>query len=117
MIHIYGFPLGRYDGFSFFFFIFFKSKKPGKVLINHEKIHFYQQLELLFLPHWTLYVLQYLFFRIRFAFEKDNVAESNHDRAYRMICFEREAYENEKDLDYLSRRRPFAWIKYLLQKN
>ncbi len=113
MIYIYGFPLGPYAGFSFFIFIFFRSKSPGKVLINHERIHFYQQLEMLFLPHWLLYVLQYFFYRIKFALKDDAGPGSKHNRAYRMICFEQEAYAHEKDLTYLSRRRPFAWIRFL----
>lgn len=33
--------------------------------------------------------------------------------AYRNISFEREAFSNEKDESYLSKRKRFAWIKYL----
>lgn len=32
---------------------------------------------------------------------------------YRSISFEQEAYLHEYDPDYLDRREPFAWIKYL----
>jgi hypothetical protein len=111
MIHIYGFPLGPYDGFSFFIFIFFKSKKPGQVLINHEKIHFYQQLELLFVFHWILYVANYLVLLIYYLFSGKR--KGVHHLAYRNICFEKEAYAHESDLSYLSKRRLFGWMKYL----
>ncbi len=40
----------------------------------------------------------------------------NFDKAYRNISFEREAYSNEKDLDYLRRRQYFAWISYIVNK-
>ena len=33
--------------------------------------------------------------------------------AYRKISFEREAYDNQRDLDYLQHRRHYAWRKYL----
>ena len=37
-----------------------------------------------------------------------------HD-AYRDNCFEREAYANEKDENYLETRIPLAWIGYILK--
>ena len=33
--------------------------------------------------------------------------------AYRAISFEREAYDNQRDANYLSHRRHFAWRHYL----
>lgn len=38
-----------------------------------------------------------------------------HD-AYRDNCFEREAYANEKNENYLETRTPFAWIGYILKE-
>jgi len=32
------------------------------------------------------------------------------------LSFEREAYQNMNNLNYLNQRRPFAWIKYLKKK-
>ena len=37
-------------------------------------------------------------------------------RAYMNLSFEREAYQNMNNLNYLNQRRPFAWIKYLKKK-
>lgn len=37
-----------------------------------------------------------------------------HD-AYRDNCFEREAYSNETNSDYLVHRSHFAWLKYILK--
>ena len=73
-------------------------------LLNHEKIHVRQQIELLVLPFYFWYVLEYVWHRWR---GKDRV------EAYLAISFEREAYENEDDPTYLHRRPLFASYKYL----
>ena len=90
------------NGMALFPFILLKNeaKKNDVFLINHEKIHLAQQLELLVLPFYFLYVLSYLINLIRYK---------NHDRAYFNIIFEREAYKNDKDLAYLARRKIFNW--------
>jgi hypothetical protein len=36
--------------------------------------------------------------------------------AYRNLSFEREAYENQDNENYLTTRKPFAWRKYLKGK-
>nr|DAF32802.1 MAG TPA: hypothetical protein [Caudoviricetes sp.] len=36
--------------------------------------------------------------------------------AYRSICFEREAYKNQEDLEYSKKRKHFAWLKYVINK-
>ena len=115
MIHIYGFPLlpPSYDGLSFFIFIFFRSRQPSPTLINHERIHFYQQLELLFIFHWLLYLVHYIFLLIYFISKPRKSGQSLHDKAYRNICFEQEAYDNERNPHYLEHRKPFAWFRYL----
>ena len=38
-----------------------------------------------------------------------------HD-AYLDNCFEREAYLNESNVDYLETRTPFAWLGYILKR-
>lgn len=89
-----------------FSFMLLKSKtlKENRVLINHEKIHLKQQLELLIIPFFVIYVLE---FYIRLLQYK------NRKMAYRNISFEREAYENEKDLNYIKRRPLWNFIGYL----
>ena len=75
-----------------------------KSLINHEKIHLRQQLELLVLPFYIVYLLEFL---IRCLFYWDSY------RAYQNLSFEREAYFNEDNPNYLNERKPFSFIKYL----
>jgi hypothetical protein len=78
----------------------------SKNFIIHEKIHLVQQKEMLVLPFFVLYFLNYLWNLLRYRF--------NHDRAYRNIIFEREAYENQDNAEYLSNRKSF---QYLRKKN
>lgn len=68
-------------------------------VINHERIHTAQMRELLWLPFYLLYFLEWV---ARLAVCRD------FDRAYRSISFEREAYAHDSDYGYLHSRRHFA---------
>jgi hypothetical protein len=94
-----------YTGFSFFVFIWIsKLENDQERLIRHERIHFYQQIELLFVFHWLLYGLFYLVSRLK---------GKGHYIAYRYNPFELEAYKHDNEPDYLNRRSAFAWSRYL----
>lgn len=95
-------------GMALFPFILLKDArlKTHKVLINHEKIHLKQQLELLVLPFYVLYISFYIVNLIRYR---------NHNMAYREICFEREAFGNEQDFTYLKKRKALGWMNYISQ--
>lgn len=96
---------GHYDGFSWFIFIWImRSVKNRARVINHEKIHFRQQVEMLFIPHWILYGWYYFHLRLK-GFD--------HHQAYLNNPFEREAYENDGNPRYLVTRPAFAWIGYV----
>jgi hypothetical protein len=81
-----------------------KNSKLNQQLMNHELIHFRQQLELLIIPFYVLYLFNYLI---------NIMLYHKHQEAYRNILFEREAYENDSNLSYLSERRFAAWMYYL----
>lgn len=95
-----------FRGLTFYPFVFLADKddKLNSVFINHEKIHINQQLELLVLPFYVWYFLEYLFRLIQYKDRK---------RAYYEISFEREAYANEKNLDYLKSRSFWSFWRYL----
>lgn len=95
-----------YSGLTIFPFILVSdpSDVANQVLINHEKIHIRQQLELLVLPFFIWYGVEYAFRRINYR---------DHSKAYRSIGFEREAYANEMDQGYLSTRRLFQFLRYI----
>jgi hypothetical protein len=84
-----------------------KNYKQNAVLMNHERIHLRQQLELLVLPFFIWYGIEFL---VRLWQYK------NVNRAYKNISFEREAYTNEKDLYYLKQRSFGSWFKYVVRK-
>lgn len=105
LISKYLVPKG-YTGITIFPFVFLKSKalKKDKVLINHEKIHLKQQLELLIIPFYFFYTLEFLIRLIQYK---------NWYKAYRNISFERESYTNEANLKYLKERNFWSFLKYL----
>ena len=94
-----------YLGITIFPFMFLTAKalKENIVLINHEKIHLRQQLELLIIPFFIIYVFEFLVRLIQYR---------NWHLAYRNISFEREAYKNETNLDYLKMRPVFSAFKF-----
>jgi len=98
-----------YRGMAVFPFVIVKYDldKNNPVFVNHEKIHLRQQLELLILPFYIFYVLEYIIRLIQYK---------NKDVAYRNISFEREAYANETDLDYLKNRSFFGFLNYITLK-
>ncbi len=96
----------NYVGLSLWPFIILKSDalKKDETLINHEKIHLRQQLELFVVLFYIFYLLEFL---IRCLFYWDSY------KAYQNLSFEREAYYNEEKPNYLNERKPFSFIKYL----
>jgi len=78
--------------------------KASQRLVRHEMIHIRQQREMLVVPFYIWYVLEYL---IRLPFYGSN--------AYMNISFEREAYSqyDSEYSDYLETRKPYSWFKYL----
>ncbi len=94
-----------YAGMTVFPFIILKEKKylNNKTTVNHEKIHIRQQLELLVLPFYVLYFSNLVFNYFKYR---------DFQMAYHNIAFEREAYANEKNLDYLKSRSFWSFLKY-----
>lgn len=98
---------------------------------NHEKIHLAQQLEVILISlaiiaftvcifgiswwwlllslavYYTLYGMEYMIRHLAYGSPKE---------AYRNISFEQEAYMNERDIQYLRDRKPFAWVKYISKR-
>ncbi|WP_103864429.1 MULTISPECIES: hypothetical protein [Aquimarina] len=99
--------IGRhFVGIALWPFIVVKNSflKDDEAFINHEKIHLRQQAELLVVPFYVLYFIEYIIRCIQYR---------NSQQAYRNISFEREAYYNEDNLDYLKTRKIWSFIKYL----
>ena len=98
-------PINIY-AISFGFWVWCKGTM-NKTTKRHETIHYQQQLELLFVFQWILYGLFWLVGLVKY---RDGA------KAYRENPFEREAYDNERKLTYLEKRKRFAWTKYIWSK-
>jgi len=93
------------SGITLFPFIILRDKdlKQDKRILNHERIHIRQQVELLILPFYLLYLIEFGIGLIKYK---------NRQTAYINISFEREAFKHDADLNYLSERKLWAWRKY-----
>lgn len=96
---------GFANGITLFPFVLIApTVRLSRRLVIHERIHLRQQTELLIVPFYLLYLLEFLLGLIRFR---------NSYEAYRNISFEQEAYSNDTNSSYL-RVRPFwNWRRYL----
>ena len=99
---------GKYRGTSLYpFGIFVKhfDYNDMDTFINHESVHWKQQKEMLVIPFYLWYVIEWVVNIFKFG-----------KRAYMKLSFEQEAYHNEKNLKYLETRKPYTWWKYLKYK-
>lgn len=93
------------SGITLYPFIILKKEcKDDPKLVNHEKIHVVQQKELLVIFFMIWYGIEYV---IRLIIYR------KHCKAYENISFEKEAYENDYNPNYLQERKPFSYLKYL----
>lgn len=97
-------PFLQVDGMALFPFILVRQPNPGPTLLNHERIHLRQQLELLLVPFYVWYLTEYLIRRLQYR---------DHYTAYRNISFEREAFAHDADLTYLKTRPGWAFWGWL----
>lgn len=95
-------PIGRrYGAINLCGILFVKhGMRLTDEVINHERIHSRQMTELLIIPFYIIYVIEWL---VRLCLNRGKTFDS-----YMQISFEREAYAHGDDLGYLKRRRLFA---------
>jgi len=98
--------LKGYAGITIYPFIFLKYNENEDsnyaIKVNHERIHLKQQLETLIVIFYLIYIINYLFNLL--------IYKGDAKKAYRNITFEKEAYKNEKDFNYLKNRHLFGWL-------
>jgi len=70
--------------------------------ILHEQIHTAQIKELLYVPFYLFYFLEWILKLFKYGL-----------KSYYNVSFEREAFSNENDSLYLHHRKGFAFLKYL----
>lgn len=95
----------RFGGLVIWPFVLIKDQRLRNdlVFMNHERIHLRQQMELLVIPFFIWYGIEFIVRWIQFK---------DRHIAYRNISFEKEAYENEKDLNYLEKRSLWGFFYY-----
>jgi len=96
----------NYTGLAIYPFIFLKNKNLADnwVLINHERIHLKQQLELCWIFFFVWYYVEFLLNYLWYF---------NWNKAYRGISFEKESYDNEGNPNYLAERKAWAFLNYI----
>ena len=121
-------PFGaRFKAINLFGILFYKGSLPNEKTIRHEKIHTRQIVEImlvaipiaivlsLFVKVWITILLYIFSFYIVYLLEWfiKIFKYWNFHKTYRNISFEKEAYVNQDDIDYLKNRKHFSWIKYI----
>lgn len=76
-------------------FPFIFTKRVDDRTINHERIHMKQQVEMFVIFFFIWYLIEEVF------------------KGYYNISFEKEAYKNEDNFNYLKNRKLWEWRKYL----
>ena len=97
-------PFNKVDIVIYPFIFWLDYYTPTADMRRHVNIHLRQQIECLWVFFFIIYGINFLINLIRFR---------NIELAYRMICFESEAYYNQANMIYLKRRKKYSWIWYL----
>ena len=105
VIRMRGFPPKKFAAINILGILVCRPKlELTPALINHERIHTIQMLEMAVIFYYLWYLGEWL------------VRIPMRGRAYENLSFEREAYQNMYDPDYLKHRKPYAWTHYLHRK-
>lgn len=100
-------PFKGFAAINLFGVLFIRRSAPvSQRMINHESIHTAQMRELFYIGFYLWYVLEWIVRIFQYGVTK---------KAYYNISFEREAYGNEYDADYLIKciRKRYEFLKYL----
>lgn len=127
-------PVSGYMAMLTLFILWIRKEYKGDKhldaqVINHERIHSYQQMEiwgsaiiilsllcaLTSLSWWWLLSTPVIPLGIYILCWLIEIALPPYNQAYRNICFESEAIYNEADMDYLKKRGlfTFRFLKYI----
>lgn len=101
-------PFGSFLAINLFGYVFTKRELKDWQK-RHEEIHSEQMKELLYVPFYLLYVLEFI---IKLPFYK-----FNWNNTYKAISFECEAYRYQDWTYYISYREKYIWRKYLFKKS
>lgn len=99
-------PFKGFRAINLFGVVFARKEHPAlsRRIINHELIHTRQMLELMVIGFYVWYVIEWI---IKWIIYKNRL------EAYRNIGFEREAFDNDSNLDYLKYRKWYGFASYV----
>ena len=115
VIHNQWLPLRGFEALNLFGVVMVRrGAKIDEEVMRHELIHTRQMREMLYLPFYLWYLVEWLI-RITWKlltlpFTPQNERRHHLRDAYAHMLFEREAYRHANDVHYLSHRRHFAWL-------
>lgn len=119
------YPFKNFNAITHFPLVFYKELTVTTKV--HESIHIRQQFELIVLNSVILYfivglsfwlLLSYFTFYILYSLEYIVKYKKYKNTTYENLSFEREAYANQNNLEYLKTRKLFSFLKYLtINKN
>ena len=95
----------RFHAITLFPFVFYNDKPLTEKDRRHETVHVWQQLALLLVIFYILYLIFWLVGYLRY---RDVM------RAYYAIPFERSAYHLESHINLKPSTLAFHWIKYII---
>ena len=99
-------PFKGYKYINLFGLIFTRDKsKISAKSYNHEKIHLKPMQEMLWLPYYLWYGIEYCIIGLCRFFDKQSTK-------YHDVSFEEEAYNNEENYTYPETRKHYSWLKY-----
>ncbi len=103
LINIFSLNFARAMALFPFILIKYEDLRNDEFIINHEKIHLRQQAEMLLVFFYLWYLTEFFIKLIKYK---------NRRKAYENISFEKEAYANECNLNYLPKRKFFSFFLY-----
>jgi hypothetical protein len=102
-------PFKGFYAINLFGTYFIRKEYEGEEIkestLNHEAIHTAQMKEMGYIFFYIWYFIEWL---IRLLI--------NGRQAYKCLSFEREAYTNSNNFEYLNTRKPYSWLKYYGKK-
>ena len=93
-------PMGKNFLGICLFGVVFSTRPLNTIELNHELIHAAQQKELLYIPFFIWYVIEWLVLLCKYR---------DWMKAYYNIRFEKEAYTHQNDSHYLKRRKHYRY--------
>lgn len=113
-------PFEGFNAINLFGVLFVRgNSRIDDQTLRHEEIHTCQMKEMLYIGFYIWYVIEWLIRLLSYSLRhvsrkvRDKERKWNPHLAYRKISFEKEAYDNQSDLNYKKSRKAFAWVKYI----